>query len=103
MEAEHLSIDDGAEDEEVEDLAARFPDGGVAVLLLAFFVEAVDLGDLAGFMVATDEGDSVGVAKLRGQYRVGQGESEKRSGCRECVRGRYTELSDIIGGSRSPD
>ena len=57
--AQHAAVDDGGEGEEVEDLAARLPDAGVAVLLLALFVEAVDLGDLAGFVVAADEGDLV--------------------------------------------
>ena len=60
--AEDFAVDDGAEDEEVEDLTAGFPDGGVAVLGLAFFVEAVDLGYLTGFVVAADEGDAVGVS-----------------------------------------
>ena len=60
--AEDFAVDDGAQDEEVEDLTARFPDGGVAVFGLAFFVEAVDLGYLTGFVVAADEGYAVGVA-----------------------------------------
>ena len=60
VDAEHFTVDDGSEDEEIENLAAGFPDGGVAVFLLAFFVEAIDLGDLTGFVVAADEGDAVG-------------------------------------------
>ena len=64
VDAEDFAVDDGAEDEEVEDLAAGFPDGGVAVFGLAFFVETVDLGYLTGFVVAADEGDSVGVADV---------------------------------------
>ena len=64
MDAEDFAVDDSAEDEEVEDLTAGFPDGGVAVFGLAFFVEAVDLGYLTGFVVAADEGDSVGVADV---------------------------------------
>lgn len=62
MDAEDFAVDDGAEGHEVEDLAAGFPDGGVAVFLDAFFVETVDLGDLAGFVVAADEGHAVGVS-----------------------------------------
>ena len=62
MDAENLPIDDGAEDEEVEDLGAGFPDGGVAVFLLAFFVETVNLSDLARFVVPANKGDTVGVA-----------------------------------------
>ena len=64
MNAENFSIDDSAQDEEVEYLTAGFPDGGVAVFLLTFFIESVDLGDLAGFVVAPDEGDTVGVSRV---------------------------------------
>jgi hypothetical protein len=46
MDAKNLSVDNGSEDEEVEYVAACFPHGCVAVLLLAFFVEAVYLGNL---------------------------------------------------------
>lgn len=62
--AEDFAVDDGAEDEEVEDLTAGFPDGGVAVFGLAFFVETVDLGYLTGFVIATDEGDSIGISGI---------------------------------------
>ena len=65
MDAEYFPIDNGAEDKKIEDLTAGFPDGGVAVFLLAFFVEAVDLGDLSGFVVPTDEGDAVRIPRLR--------------------------------------
>lgn len=47
MDTEYLAINDSSEDEKIENLAATFPDGGITVLLLAFFVEAVNLGDLA--------------------------------------------------------
>lgn len=57
--AEHLAVDNGGQDQKVEYLAARFPDRRVAVLLLAFFVEAVDLGDLPRLVVAANENDSV--------------------------------------------
>jgi len=65
VDAENFAVNDGAEDEEVEDLATGFPDGGVAVFLLAFFVETVYLGDLARLVVAADDGDAVGVATRR--------------------------------------
>jgi hypothetical protein len=42
-------------------LAARLPDRRVTILLLALLIEAVYLGDLAGLVVASDEGDLVGV------------------------------------------
>lgn len=57
--AKHFAVDDCGQGQKVKDLAAGFPDRGVAVFGLAFFVEAVDLGDLAGFVVSADEGDAV--------------------------------------------
>lgn len=57
--AEDLAINDSSQDQEVEDLATRLPDRRVAVLLLTLFVEAIDLSDLAGLVIATDEGDLV--------------------------------------------
>lgn len=54
MDTEDFAVDNGGEGEEIKDLTAGLPDAGVAVFGLAFFVEAVDLGDLTGFVVATD-------------------------------------------------
>lgn len=62
VDAEDFAIYDCCENEEVEDLAAGLPDGGVAVFLLAFFIESVDLGDLSGLVVASNESDSIGVS-----------------------------------------
>jgi hypothetical protein len=59
--AEDLTINDSGKDEEVKDLAAGLPNRGVAVLLLTLLVEAVDLSDLTGFVVATDESDLIRV------------------------------------------
>lgn len=61
VDAKDFAVDYGTKGHEIEYLTARFPDGSVAVLLHAFLVEAVDLRDLAGFVVTTDEGDAVGV------------------------------------------
>ena len=70
MNTQHAPVDDSGEGEKVEDLTAGLPDGGVAVFLLAFFVEAVDLGDLAGFVVAADECDLVRVPVEQCQYQI---------------------------------
>ena len=64
MDAENLAVDDGAEGHEVEDLTTCFPDRCVAVFLHAFFIETINLGDLAGFVVTADEGYAVGVSRL---------------------------------------
>lgn len=60
MDTEDFSVNDGSESEEVKDLATSFPDGGVSVFRLTFFVKTVDLGDLARLVVAADEGYTVG-------------------------------------------
>ena len=62
MYAKNFTIDDRGEGEEVEDLTAGFPDGGIAVFLLALLVETVDLGDLPGLVIATDERDLVRIS-----------------------------------------
>jgi hypothetical protein len=54
MHTEYFAIDDGSQGKKVEDLATAFPDGGVAILLLTFLVEAIDLGDLTRFVVAAN-------------------------------------------------
>lgn len=54
VDTEDFAVDNGCKSEEVKDLTAGLPDAGVAVFGLAFFVKAVHLGDLAGFVVATD-------------------------------------------------
>jgi hypothetical protein len=58
---QNLTINDGSKDKEIENLAAGLPNRSVAVLLLTLLVEAVHLCNLAGFVVASDEGDLVGV------------------------------------------
>ena len=67
MDTKDAAVDDGAEGEVVKDLAAPAPDVAAAVLALALVVEAVDLGDLAGLVVAADEGDALRVADLQGE------------------------------------
>ena len=52
METEDLIIDQGGERQVVEQICEVFPDVGVAVFSETFVVEAVDLSDLARFVVA---------------------------------------------------
>ena len=59
--------DESAEGQVVEYFAAVAPDVGGAVFADAFVVEAVDGGDLAGFVVAADEGDAVWVAHFEAE------------------------------------
>ena len=62
MHAEHPAINDGSKRQVVEYLAAMPPYAGTSVLSLTLFVESVHLGDLPAFVVAPDQGDTVGVS-----------------------------------------
>ena len=62
MHTENLSVDDSSESQKIKDLAAGFPDGGVAILLLTLLIETVDLCDLPRFVISAYEGDSVGIS-----------------------------------------
>lgn len=64
VQTEDLAVDEGGEGKVVKEVGEVLPDIGVAVLAQALVVEAVDLGDLAGLVVATQDGDALGIADL---------------------------------------
>jgi hypothetical protein len=64
MNTEDLAIDDGREDEEIENLAAGLPDRCVAVLLLTLLVETIYLSNLTGLMIAPNKGDLIRIPML---------------------------------------
>jgi len=66
VQAEYLVVDKSGEREVIEEIGEVLPDVGVAVFAEAFVVEAVDLGDLAGFVVAAEDGDTLGIADFEG-------------------------------------
>jgi hypothetical protein len=59
--AEDFTINNSSKDEEVEHLATRFPDRCITILLLALLIETIDLGYLAGLVVASNESNLVRV------------------------------------------
>lgn len=59
MDAQYLAIDNGCQSKEVKDLTASLPYRRVAVLCLAFFVEAINLCDLSRLVVPSHKGDSI--------------------------------------------
>ena len=63
--AKNFAIDQRCEGKEVKDLAGCLPHRRIAVLLLTLFVEAIHLGDLAGFVVPSNERDSVWISWKR--------------------------------------
>lgn len=66
METEDLVIDKGGEGKVVEKVCEVLPYVGIAILSEALVVEAVDLSDLAGFVVTTEDCDSLRVSDLEG-------------------------------------
>lgn len=62
MEAEKLVFNHCSEREEIEEIGEMFPDICTTVLAETFIIEAVGLGDLTGLVVATEDGDTGGVA-----------------------------------------
>lgn len=64
VETEDLIVDKGGKGEVVEEVGEVFPYIGIAILSKALIIEAVDLSDLAGFVVATENGDALGVSNF---------------------------------------
>ena len=67
MYAEHPSIDDRSERKIVKHLTAPPPHVATPVLALAFIVEAIDLRNLAGFVVSADKGHTFRIAYFQGE------------------------------------
>jgi len=98
MHTEHASVDNGAEREVVEDLAAVAPDVRGAVLALAFVVEAVHLRDLPRLVVAPDERDAVWVphfVREQEEERLDGVEASVHEVAHEEVVGVWTETTDF--------
>lgn len=53
VKTEYLIVDESGQRKVVEEVCEVFPDVGVAIFPQAFVVEAVDLSDLAGFVVSS--------------------------------------------------
>lgn len=69
MYAKDLVIDDAGQGEVVEHVGKVVPDGRVAVFAAAFGVKAVGLRDAAGFVVAADKVDALGIAKFEADQK----------------------------------
>lgn len=64
MKTEDLVVDESSEGKVVEEVSEVLPHVGIAVLPQALVVEAIDLCDLAGFVVSTKNGDALWVSDL---------------------------------------
>ena len=66
VEAEDLVVDKGSKGEVVEEVCKVFPYIRVAIFSETFVVETVDLRDLTGFVVATEDGDALRISDFKG-------------------------------------
>lgn len=76
VETEDLVVDQGSQGKVVEEVGEVFPHVGVAILAQALVVESINLCDLARLVVATENGNTLGVSDL---------ERDKQSHCLDRV------------------
>jgi hypothetical protein len=76
VQAEDLVLDESGERKVVEKIGKVFPDIGIAVFAQALVIKPIHLCDLAGLVVSSEDGDSLGVTDFKadkkrdGLYRV---------------------------------
>ncbi len=66
MEAEDLVVDEGCEGKVVKEIGEVFPHVCITIFAQTFVIETVDLRDLAGFVVSTEDRDALWIAYLEG-------------------------------------
>lgn len=66
VKTEDLVINESCEREVVEEVCKILPYVGIAILSEALVIEAIDLGNLAGFVVSTEDCNSLGVSDFEG-------------------------------------
>lgn len=64
MKTEDLIINQSSQREVIEEVGEVFPDIGVSIFAKAFVVETIDLSDLSGLMVTSEDGNTVRVSDL---------------------------------------
>lgn len=64
VKTEDLVVDQGSEGKVVEEISKVLPHIRISVLPQAFIIEAIDLSDLARFVVSTENGNTLGVSNF---------------------------------------
>lgn len=67
MDTEDLLVDECSQWKEVHDLRAVAPHIHRAILAQAFIIETIHLGDLTTLMIASNQGNVLGVPNLEGE------------------------------------
>jgi len=66
VEAEYLVVDEGGKREIVKEIGEVLPYVGVTIFSETFIIEPIDLCDLAGFVIATENGDALRISNFEG-------------------------------------
>jgi hypothetical protein len=64
VEAENLILDEGCEREVIEEVRKILPDVGVAVFPQTLIIEAIDLCNLARFVISAKNGNSLRISNF---------------------------------------
>lgn len=64
VQAEDLIVNQSSEWEVVKQVGKIFPDVCISIFAKAFIVESVDLGDLAGLVVSTEDCDTLRISNF---------------------------------------
>lgn len=65
MKAEDLILNESGKRKEIEEVGEIFPDVSVAVFSEAFIIKSIDLCNLAGLVISSKDGDTLGVTDLK--------------------------------------
>lgn len=66
METENLTVNQGRQRQVIKQVREILPDISVAVLSETFIVKPVDLGNLSGLVVPSENSDALGISDLEG-------------------------------------
>ena len=69
VQTEYLVIDQRRQRQIVEEIGEKLPYIGIAILAEAFIVETVYLGNLARFVIASKNGDSLRISNFEGNKK----------------------------------
>jgi hypothetical protein len=61
--AQDATVHYGSKRQEIKDAAAILPHIWISILVLAFVIESIDLGDLPAFVITSQEGNLVWISR----------------------------------------